>query len=26
VSKEEIGLLMTGTLLEEEEVGFNELA
>lgn len=26
VTKEEIGLLMTGTLLEEEEVGFNELA
>lgn len=26
VNKEEIGLLMTGTLLEEEEVGFNELA
>ncbi|QAT42044.1 ABC transporter ATP-binding protein [Aminipila luticellarii] len=26
VTKEELGLLMTGTLLEEEEVGFNELA
>ena len=26
VTKEELGLLMTGTMLEEEEVGFNELA
>ncbi len=26
VDKEELGLLMTGTLLEDEEVGFNELA
>lgn len=26
VTKEELGLLMTGTLLEQEEVGFNELA
>ncbi|MFV0515958.1 MAG: ABC transporter ATP-binding protein [Aminipila sp.] len=26
VTKEELGLLMTGTMLEDEEVGFNELA
>lgn len=26
VTKEELGLLMTGTMLESEEVGFNELA
>lgn len=26
ITKEELGLLMTGTLLVEEEVGFNELA
>lgn len=26
VSKEELGLLMTGTVMEEEEVGYNELA
>lgn len=26
VTKEELGLLMTGTMLENEEVGFNELA
>ena len=26
ITKEDLGLLMTGTLLEHEEVGFNELA
>lgn len=26
ITKEDLGLLMTGTLLEKEEVGFNELA